>query len=118
MALLDDGTGSLVNIAFRRGDTYRREVYLYDSAGAAVTPTAARMVFKDGTTANPGTAVSGLTVTPTITTGKVTYELTPTNTRLFTADDDYCYSLEVDDSSSRVQTIHYGNVSVAGEITT
>ena len=116
MPLFDDGKGKIIPIAFNRGDTHRRNVDLLDSGGNAVTPTAARMVFKEGTVLAPGSAVSGLTVTPTITTGVVTYELTPTMTRLFTAGDDYCYSLEVEDAAGRVQTIHKGAVEVDPEI--
>lgn len=119
----DNAVGSIVNISFNRGDTHRRIVYLYgvnSTTGAeeAVTPAAARMTFKDDTYDDPGAAVSGLTVTPTIDTGTVTYELTPTMTRLFTAGRNYCYSLEVDDADGRTQTIHKGNVQVDPEIAT
>lgn len=114
----DNAVGAIVNIAFNRGDTHRRIVELYDSNDDPVTPADARMTFKQDTITLPGSAVTGLTVTPTIGTGTVTYELTPTMTRLFTAGNEYCYSLEVEDADGRVQTIHKGDVEVQEEIAT
>jgi hypothetical protein len=111
-----DLSGARMDITVRRGDTFTFTDTITVN-GSAVTPTAARIAFKAGTLAAPGSAVSGVTGSATISSNTVTWGITTAaETRLFTAGSDYCYSYEVDLPSGNTQTLAYGVYEAQPEI--
>lgn len=115
MATTIDMSGARLDLVIRRGDATPLTSTLYVS-GSAVTPTAARLKYKEGTIAAPGntvTSAGSVTINANVLTWGCT---TPAETRLFTAGEDYCYSLEVDLPSGVTQTIFYGTVTIESEI--
>jgi hypothetical protein len=115
MADTIDMAGKRLNLALTRGDaTPLKSTFLIN--GSAVTPTAARLVYKTGTPENPGSVVTGAG-SVSINANELTWGCTtPTETRLFTAGSDYCYSLEVDLPNGNTQTLFKGSVFVEPEI--
>ena len=119
MAKVIDFSGPRLDLRIRRGTT-AAEAYsdIEDSSGTAITTiSVARITFRAGaiTDTTPGTAVASLTVTPTNTGSTISWEMTPTQTRLFTAGTAYWYQVEFDTADGKTWTLLVGNVTVEME---
>jgi hypothetical protein len=118
VADLIDTTGARLDWAFRQGEQFTRTITLTDGNDAAITNiSSARIGFFTGTLAAPLVAVTGVTVTCTVTSSTtITFTLTSTHTRAFTVGNDYCYVMEATYSDGTIESELQGSISAFTEI--
>jgi hypothetical protein len=109
-----DLVGDRVDLKFRRGEQriFTHRDFLGDDGQPITTISQARIKFCSGSFLNPGLAVDGVSITPTTDGESVTWTLTKTLSRAFTAGGSYCYFFEVEYTDGTVQAIQYGKVTV------
>lgn len=112
-------TGGRLDLSFDRGSVFTRSVLLYDAAGAAVTNiSSARIDFFTGSISSPTASFSNA-VTPSVSgSTTISFTLSATNTRAFTAGTEYCYKLEVTLSDGQILPVLKGNIEVGTEFST
>lgn len=119
MGMSTDFSGVVHDLVIRRGTTAREQyTAIYDTDEVQITTiSAARMTCRSGAVSDesPGTAVVGLTITPTTTGTTITWEMTPTNTRLFDAGEPYWYQIEFDTADGKTWTLCVGDITVSAE---
>lgn len=117
MAQLLDFSGATLDLVFDKGGVISPGPFtLYDGNNAAITTiSSARLDFFTGTIASPTAAFTNA-VSVTVTTGTtISFTLSATNTREFTAGTAYCYKLEVTLSDGTIVPVLKGNIAVGTE---
>lgn len=116
MAQLLDLTGGRLDLSFDKGSVFTRSVLLYDANNAAITTiSSARIDFFTGSISSPTASFSN-SVTPSVSGNTtISFTLSETNTRAFTAGSEYCYKLEVTLADGTILPVLKGNIEVGTE---
>ncbi len=120
MELIRGGPGRVVHLEFEKGEQFTLSTQFYGSAGTLVTTiTSARLVFREGTPAAPGAAVSGVSVSVSVNAGTtMSWTITSAMTSLaaFAVGSDYCWLLEATLADGTIATIFKGSVTPLTEV--
>jgi hypothetical protein len=118
MAETIDTTGAVLNLVFRRGEQFTRTLTLKDVLGDTLTNiSSATFGVFNGPLYRPTVAVSGITITPTVTDNtSISFTFTSTQTRVFEVNEEYCYVLEVTFDDGTIESSVQGSITAETEI--
>ncbi len=115
-----DFTGAVLDLSFDKGSVISPGPFtLYDGNNAAITNiSSARIDFFTGTIASPTATFTNAVSVNVAASTTISFTLSATNTRAFTAGTEYCYKLEVTLSDGTIVPVLKGNIDVGTEFST